>query len=292
MKVRSPIGSPKITTLFLVMGWVSVQLFLVEVLGFAQSQPQGPSSVPELLQEIRTIQPGFFSDHASSARTISSDIDWDSAYPVHGIPDAERAELVHGRPDKRLTITEVDIKRPAFGRVFITNSIEVTAVLCDKSTALIKETASGTLKEAGFEDSTWTDTGFLFTKKYTRGEAIPGPAPLFEDIRVVLKVDQLDHGRNAVTVLYEVTAGPREHDSEGWKDQTTVQSCQDYIDRLRVRLAGAILQAIHNHCKRVEGRGNSVAAASKKAKMHLSHEQKADFTRNVQQIEKQTGIFK
>ena len=186
------------------------------------------------------------------------------------------ADRVHGKPDERLTVAAVDrhSKPEQFGRIGF-SGFEVMAALCDRNTAaeLIKETALDILKEAGFEDSTWTNTGFLLTKKYTRGEAIPGPAPLFENIRVVLKLDQLDHARNVLTILYEVTAGPREHDSEGWKDQTTVQSSQDYIDRLKVRLANALKQAIHNHCERV------VAATSKEVKKELSDKQKADFSR-------------
>jgi hypothetical protein len=133
-------------------------------------------------------------------------------------------------------------------------TVEVNAVLCDQgAVGAVKTTLLDVIEHQDFQPlGPWDKLGFLRAQRESFGTIFTTPAQ-YEWVKLLLKLD----GRPSditeyITLLYEVSAGPRTSDKKsGWSDRTHDPQVDNFIGKLKIRLHDRALEVLTEHCSRI-----------------------------------------
>jgi len=166
-------------------------------------------------------------------------------------------------------------------------TVYVQVVVCnkDKYQGLVREGTLTVLTEQGytFQFPGWSELGFLYARKLTRGKIFAEAPPPYEETKLVVKVDpETDTPASFITLLYEVNTGPRIEDKSSWKNRTEDIEAYRYIDKVRWSVKNILESALERYCGAKEGTYDSVSQAIEAVSSQLTPKQAADAKTRIE----------
>lgn len=222
----------------------------------SQSPYEPPSEIPlpishEEYSRLEDINPGFFSRPPRNLPVFAEYFEFSRALPNS-----------YTRPTIIASEDAADVIYAVQGKIhFCCNAggptLYVEALICarDDTVLVIKEAVKILLSEYKFEITfpSWTDIGFLYAHKVTQGEVFTDGPRKYEEIKLVIKLDySIKKPIAALSVIYEINAGPRISDLTNWNDMSDRKSAINYVDNIRWKMRNIIQSAFDMYCKTVK----------------------------------------
>jgi hypothetical protein len=210
------------------------------------------SSAKAQMQQVR-----LFSDQQEYSRALASS-------PIANEINSS-SSVVYAHFNKGLGTTE-------FNQI-----TSLTAVLCDRDTAIasMEQATSGVLERLGYKTFSGWDPKLGILKAELRSYAtIFKTPPLYEQVVLKVKVDQVKFDDRSFTIDYEIRTSPRDNDPPNlWVDDvSTSQLAGRYIDELRGQIRTKVEESLRQHCKKATVRDfatedAAITAVAQKLKM-------------------------